>query len=64
MEAEWSQQAETPTSPKVLEQRLSVRINRIMAELPHSSKLELRNSVGPQRIMTELPRSSYKEGSQ
>jgi hypothetical protein len=33
--------------PKVLDHRLSVRIHRISAELPHLSKLELRNSVGP-----------------
>jgi hypothetical protein len=39
--------------------RDSVRIHRILVELPHSSKLEPRNPVGPRRILTELPRSSY-----
>jgi hypothetical protein len=48
---------------EVLEQRLSVGIRRIPAELPHSSKLEPRDPVGPRRIPTELPCSSYKEGS-
>jgi hypothetical protein len=43
--------------------RLSVRIHRIPAELPQSSKLEPRNTVGPRRIPAELPRSSYEEGS-
>jgi hypothetical protein len=59
MEAEWSWQAGTPTSPKVLEQRLSIGIHRILAELPHLSKLELRNPVVPRRILTELLRPSY-----
>jgi hypothetical protein len=63
MEAEWSRQAGTPTSPNVLEQRVSIEIHRILVELPHSSKLEPRNPVGPQKISTELPRSSYEEGS-
>jgi hypothetical protein len=62
-EAVWSQQAGTPTSPKVLEQRFSIGIHRILVELPHSSKLEPRNPVDPQRISTELPCLSYKEGS-
>jgi hypothetical protein len=43
--------------------RHSVRIHRILAELPHSIKLEPRNLVGPQRILTELLDSSYEEGS-
>jgi hypothetical protein len=43
--------------------RDSIRIHRILVELPHSSKLELRNLVKPQRILAELPRSSYEEGS-
>jgi hypothetical protein len=43
--------------------RDSIRIYRILAELPHSSKLELRNPVGPQRIPSELPCLSYEEGS-
>jgi hypothetical protein len=64
MEAEGSRQARTPTTPKVLEQRLSVGIHRILTELPHSSKLELRNPVRPRRILVELPCSSYEEGSQ
>jgi hypothetical protein len=63
MEEEGSQQAGTPTSPKVLEERLSIRIHRISIELPHLSKVEPRNPVGPQRIPGELPRSSYEEGS-
>jgi hypothetical protein len=63
MEAEWSRQVGTPTSPKVLEQRLSVRIHRIPTELLYSSKLEPRNPVGPRRIPIELPRLSYEEGS-
>jgi hypothetical protein len=63
MEVEWSRQAGTPTSPKILKQRLSVGICRILAELPHSSKLERRNHVGPWRIPAELPRSSYEDGS-
>jgi hypothetical protein len=53
MGAEWSRQAETPTSPKVLEQRLSVRIHRILAELPQSSKLVV---GGIYRAMGELHR--------
>jgi hypothetical protein len=56
--------SQNPDTPEGLEQRLSVRIHRIPAELPHSSKLELRNPVRPQRIQTELPRSSYEEGFQ
>jgi hypothetical protein len=64
MEAEWSRQAGTPTSPKEFEQRISVRIYRILTDLPHLSKLEPRNPVGPQMILTELLRSSYEEGSQ
>jgi hypothetical protein len=63
MEAEWSQQVGTPTSPKVLEQRLSIGIHMILVELPHLSKLEPRNSIGPQRIPVEIPHSSYEEGS-
>jgi hypothetical protein len=55
--------SQNPDTPEGLEQRLSVGIHRIPAELLHSSKLELRNPVGPQRIPTELPRSSYEEGS-
>jgi hypothetical protein len=51
-------------TPKGLEQRLYVKIHRILAELPHSSKLEPRNPIGPQRILAELPCSSYEEGSQ
>jgi hypothetical protein len=43
--------------------RDSVKIHRILIELPHSSKLQLRNPVEPQRILTELPRSSYEKGS-
>jgi hypothetical protein len=35
--------------------RDSIRIYRILAELPHSSKLEPRNPVGPRRIPSELP---------
>jgi hypothetical protein len=54
MEVEWSRQSGTPTSPKVLERRLFVGILRILAELPHSSKLESRNPVGPWRIPTEF----------
>jgi hypothetical protein len=63
MKVEWSRQAGTPTSPNVLEQRLSIIIHRISAKLPHSSKLEPTNPVGPWRIPTELPCSSYEEGS-
>jgi hypothetical protein len=47
----------------VLEQRLFVRIFRILAEHPHSSKLEPRNPIKPRRILAELPGSSYEEGS-
>jgi hypothetical protein len=50
-------------TPKGLEQRLSIRIHRILVELPHLSKLEPRNPVRPWRISVELPRSSYEEGS-
>jgi hypothetical protein len=53
-----------PYTPEGLKYRLSVRIHRILIELPHSSKLEPRNPVEHQRILVELPRSSYKEGSQ
>jgi hypothetical protein len=41
----------------------SVRIHRILTELPHSSKLVSRNTVRPRRIPIELPCSSYEEGS-
>jgi hypothetical protein len=51
-----------PDTPKGLEQRLSVGIHRILAKLPHSSKLQSRNHVRPQRIPAELPRSTYEEG--
>jgi hypothetical protein len=44
--------------------RDSIGIHRILAKLPHSSKLEPRNPVGPRRIPADLPRSSYEEGSQ
>jgi hypothetical protein len=40
-----------------------VGIHRILAELPHSSKLEPWNPIGPQRILIELLHSSYEEGS-
>jgi hypothetical protein len=46
-----------------LEQRLSVRIYSIPAELLHSSKLEPRDHVGPRVIPAELLRSSYEESS-
>jgi hypothetical protein len=55
--------SQNPDTPKGLEQRLSFKIHRIPAELPHSSKLEPRNPIGPQRIPIELLRSSYEEGS-
>jgi hypothetical protein len=55
--------SQNPDTPEGLEQRLSVEIHWIPAELPHSSKLELRNPVKPQKISAELPRSSYEEGS-
>jgi hypothetical protein len=55
--------SQNPDTPKGLEQRLSVEIHKIMAELPHSSKLEPRNHVRPQRILAELPCLSYEEGS-
>jgi hypothetical protein len=55
-----SQNLDTPVG---LEQRLSVRIHRIPAKLPHSSKLEPRNLVRPRRILAELPRSSYEDAS-
>jgi hypothetical protein len=54
--------AMSPTSPKVLKQRLSIQIHRISTELPHSRKLESRNPVGPWRIPIELS-LSYEEGS-
>jgi hypothetical protein len=41
--------------------RDSIRIHRILVELPHLSKLELRNPVGPRRILAELPRSCYED---
>jgi hypothetical protein len=63
MEVEWSWQVGTPTSPKVLKQAFSIRIHRIPAELPHSSKLEPRNPIRPWRISVELSCSSYDEGS-
>jgi hypothetical protein len=40
-----------------------ISIHRILAKLPHLSKLEPRNPVGPRKILTELSRSSYDEGS-
>jgi hypothetical protein len=55
--------SQNPDTPEGLEERLSIEIHRIPAELPHSSKLEPRNPIGPQRILAELPRLSYEEGS-
>jgi hypothetical protein len=52
-----------PDTPKGLEQRLSIRIHRILVELLHSSKLEPRNPIGSRRIPAELSRSSYEAGS-
>jgi hypothetical protein len=52
-----------PNTPEGLEQRPSVGIHRILANLLHSSKLEPRNHVGPRKIPVEIPRSSYEEGS-
>jgi hypothetical protein len=52
-----------PDIPEGLESSFSVRIHRILAELPHSTELELRNSVEPEWIQVELPRSSYSKGS-
>jgi hypothetical protein len=54
---------QNPDTPEGLKQRLSIRIYRIPAELPHLSKLELRNPIGPRSIPAEHPRSSYEEGS-
>jgi hypothetical protein len=50
--------SQNPDTPEGLEQRLFVGIHWILAELPHSSKLEPRNPVGPQRIPIELLHSS------
>jgi hypothetical protein len=55
---------QNPNTPEGLKQRLSVGIHRILAELPHLSKLELRNPIRPRRIPVELPCSSGEEGSQ
>jgi hypothetical protein len=55
--------SQNPNTPEGLKRRLSVGIYRILADLPHSSKLESRNPVGPLRIPTELPRTSYEEES-
>jgi hypothetical protein len=55
--------SQNPYTPERLEHTLSVRIHRILAKLPQSSKLEPRNPVGPQTILTELSRSRYEEGS-
>jgi hypothetical protein len=55
--------SQNPDTPEGVEQRLSIRIHRISAELPHSSKLEPRNPVRPRRILAELPSLSYEEGS-
>jgi hypothetical protein len=55
--------SQNPDTPEGLEQRLSVGIQRIQAEPPHSSKLEPRNPMGPRRIPTELLCLSYEEGS-
>jgi hypothetical protein len=60
MEVERSQQARTPTSPKVPEQRLFVWIHRILAELPHSIKLGSRNHGGPRKLPSELCHSPDK----
>jgi hypothetical protein len=55
--------SQNPDTPERLEQRLSIRIHRILAELPHSSKLEPRNPVGPRRIPAKLPHTSYEQSS-
>jgi hypothetical protein len=52
-----------PNTPKGLEQRLSIGIQKIPTELLHSSKLEPRNPVGPQSISAELLCLSYEEDS-
>jgi hypothetical protein len=56
--------SQNPDTPEGLESRLYVRIHRILAELPHSTKLDSENYVEPERIPTELPHSSYSEDSQ
>jgi hypothetical protein len=44
-----------PNTPEGLESRLSVRIRRIPAELPHSTELELRKL---RRIWTDFGKAS------
>jgi hypothetical protein len=44
-----------------LESRLSIEIHRILAELPHSTKLELRKVHRPEWIPAELPRLSNSD---
>jgi hypothetical protein len=41
----------------------TIRIRRILAELPNSNKLEPSNPIGPQMILAMLPHSSYEEDS-
>jgi hypothetical protein len=47
-----------PDTPEGLESQLSVRIHRILAELPHSTELELRKL---HRIQTDSGRASALE---
>jgi hypothetical protein len=55
--------SQNPNTPEGLESQLSVRIHRILAELPHSIDYYLENSIKPERILVELPCSSYEEAS-
>jgi hypothetical protein len=52
-----------PNTPEGLESQLSVRIRRILVDLPHSTELELGNSIESERIPVELPCSSYSKDS-
>jgi hypothetical protein len=56
--------SQNPDTPEVLDSRLSIRIHRIPAELPHSTELELGKIIQPEWIPLDLLRSSYFEDSQ
>jgi hypothetical protein len=55
--------SQNPNTPGGLESWLSVRIHRILIELPHSTDYSSENSVEAKQILAELPCSSYEEGS-
>jgi hypothetical protein len=55
--------SQNPDTPEGLESQLSVRIHKILAELPHSTELELGKLHRTRTVPAELPRLSYFEDS-